>query len=86
MAIYIINHKVKDFAQWKKAYDAFQHTVEGAGIEDHHVLTSADDPNHVVVIGEGAMADLQKFLESDELKAARKGAGVVGKPEGFVGK
>ena len=85
MAIYIVNHKVENFEHWKKAYDAFQHVVEGAGVIDHHVLASVDDPNHVVVIGEGAVDDLRKFLASDELKAAMSGAGMVGAPDLFIG-
>ena len=86
MAIYVINHKVENFENWKKAYDAFQHVAEGAGVKDHYVLASLDDPNHVVVIGEGAADDLRHFLASDGLKSAMVGAGVVGKPDIFVGK
>ena len=86
MAIYVVNHKVEDFDRWAKAYAEFQHVAEGAGVKDHYVLASVDDPNHVVVIGEGAADDLSNFLASDELKSAMEGAGVIGRPDMFVGR
>ncbi len=86
MAIYVVNHRVESFDKWKKAYDAFQHVAEGAGVKDHYVLASVSDPNHVVVIGEGAAGDLKHFLASDDLKGAMKDAGVVGEPDMFIGK
>ena len=86
MAIYIVNHKVEDYESWRKVYDEFQHVVEGFGVKDHHVLRSVDDPNHVVVVGEGAADDLRNFLGSDELKSAMKGAGVASKPDIYIGR
>ena len=85
MAIYVVNHSVEDFTAWKRAYEAFKPTAMAAGITDEHVLQSPDDPNHVVVIGNGEIGDLQAFLQSDALKSAMAGAGVVGIPDIYVG-
>ncbi len=85
MAVYCVNHRVSDFAEWKKVYDAFQPTVKKRGIKDHFVLQSLQDPNHVVVIGEGSAEDVQALLTSDELKAAMAESGVVGAPDVYIG-
>lgn len=85
MAAYVVNHKVRNFVEWKKAYDAFRPKAKDFGIEDHYVLQSAEDQNHVVVVGEGSLADLRKFLGSDSLRSAMQGAGVSGVPDIFIG-
>ena len=85
MAIFVVTHKISDFATWKKAYDEHKSTREQYGIKDHFVLRSVEDSNNISVVGEGKQEDVQKFLNSEELKKAMKGAGVVSSPEIFVG-
>jgi len=85
MAVYVVNHKVENFDAWKKVYDEFQPVVVKAGIKDHFVLQSTDDKNHVTVIGEGSLDAVRAFLSSNDLKAAMGDAGVVGKPDIFIG-
>jgi hypothetical protein len=85
MAVYVVNHTVANYEEWKKAYDAFQDRAGAAGINDQYVLTSLTDPNHVVVVGEGTAEAVQAFLGSDELKSTMEAAGVTGKPDIFVG-
>ena len=85
MAVYIVNHTVANYEEWKKAYDAFQDTAGAAGIRDQYVLTSLSNQNHVVVVGEGSTEAVQAFLGSDELKAAMQEAGVTDIPDIFVG-
>lgn len=85
MAIYCVNHRVQDFTEWKKTYDEHQPWIREQGVKDHFVLQSLDDPNHVVVIGEGSVEDLQALMASDDLKAAMAEAGVVGAPDIFIG-
>lgn len=85
MAVYVVNHRVENFEEWKKVYDAFQSVATSAGVKDQYVLTSLEDQNHVVVIGEGSADDLQNFLSSDELKSAMADAGVSGTPDIYIG-
>ena len=85
MAVYVVDHKVEDYEEWRKVYDAFQATAVEAGVKDQYVLTSMHDPNHVVVIGEGSIDDVQKFLSSDQLRSAMGEAGVSGEPSIFIG-
>ena len=85
MAIYCVNHRVRDFTEWKKTYDKHQPWIRQQGVKDHFVLQSPDDPNHVVVIGEGSVEDLQALFSSDDLKGAMAEAGVDGVPDIFIG-
>ena len=85
MAYYVINHKVENFDAWKKVYDGFEETRKKFGVKEHYALRSAADANHVLVVGEGESAVIDKFLNSDELKNGMANAGIAGKPDVFVG-
>ena len=85
MGFYVVNHKVNDFAVWKKAYDKFESTREQYGIKEHYALQSVDDSNHVLVVGEGALEAIQRFLHSEDLKSGMKNAGIASPPDIFIG-
>ena len=82
MAVMIIRHKVKDFAVWKRAYDAHKTTRDSAGLSKARLFRSADDASEVVILFD--VADIGKakaFGASADLQSAMKGAGVVDKPD-----
>ena len=85
MAFYVVNHKVKDFGVWKEVYDEFESTREKYRIKEHYALQSVNDSNHVLVVGEGELEAIQKFLNSEDLKSAMESAGITSSPEIFVG-
>ncbi len=85
MAVFVVTHKVNDFAAWKGAYDSFNSKQVEHGIKDHYVLQSVDDPNNVLVVAEGELGKIQEFLNSEELKNVMAKAGVGGTPTIFVG-
>ncbi len=85
MAYYVVNHKVNDFGTWKKVYDEFESTREQYGIKEHYALQSEKDPNHVMVVAEGELEAIQKFLNSEDLKSGMENAGISSPPEIFVG-
>ena len=85
MAFYVIKHKVKDFSAWKAVYDDFEATRRKFGVQEHYAFQSVDDPLQVVVVGEGELANIQKFLNSDKLKSGMEKAGIVGAPSVFIG-
>jgi hypothetical protein len=85
MAYYVVHHKVNDFGVWKKVYDEFGATRERYGVIEHYALQSTDNPNHVMVIGEGSLEAIQNFLQSEELKSGMQSAGIAGAPDIFVG-
>lgn len=85
MAIYVVNHKVNDFSAWKKVYDEFESTREQYGVKERYALQSVENPNNVLVVGEGKLEAIQKFLNSEDLKSGMAGAGIASPPEIFIG-
>ena len=85
MAFYVVNHRVNDYNTWKKVYDSFETTRDKFGVKEHFAFQSVDDSNHVSVVGEGKLEDIQKFLHSDELKNGMENAGIASLPQIFVG-
>jgi hypothetical protein len=55
--IMIVSLEVKNFADWKKGFDAGAHVREKAGIKVLSVCTSMDNQNKVMVIEEAANAE-----------------------------
>ena len=85
MAFYTVSHKVEDFNKWKKIYDDFESTRKKYKISEHFALQSVDDSNHVLVVGEGELEAIKKFLDSEELKTGMESAGITSTPEIFIG-
>lgn len=83
MASYmLVRHKVRDFAEWKRGYDAHAPKRVEAGLTDKYVLRGASDPNEVIVLFEARDLDGAKaFAESTDLKETMQKAGVVDKPD-----
>lgn len=77
----IMTHEVKDFAAWKKGFEAGKNVRANAGITIEDVYQSVENPNLVTVIGEAPSAKVAKsFIKSDELKTAMEKAGVLSNP------
>ncbi|HXY32375.1 MAG TPA: NAD(P)H-binding protein [Gemmatimonadaceae bacterium] len=79
MFVMAIKHKVRDYATWKSAYDAFPPTAAGATFS--RVNRATDDPNEVLVVtGWNAEKDAKAFTSNPELGKAMATAGVIGAP------
>lgn len=77
----IIQTEVKDFAEWKKVFDADQPNVEKAGAKLMGVYTSVKNPNDVTMIYEAPNAEIYDILMSDpERQEAIKRSGAIGFP------
>lgn len=78
----IISHEVKDYASWKKGYDAHEPVRKKAGFNVSGVYSDVKNPNMVTVIGEfPSAAAAEAFLTNPEMKETMAKAGVVGKPD-----
>jgi hypothetical protein len=76
-----VRHTVHDYAAWRKGYDAFEPTRLKLGAKGHAVYREVADPNDVTVWHDfDSLETAKAFAGSAELKAAMKGAGVVGAP------
>jgi hypothetical protein len=81
MPLLIIRHKVKDFANWKTAYDAHAGARAKAGLTNGRVTRSVDDPNELVLIFDAADLEQAKtFGASNDLRTAMQSAGVSDTP------
>ena len=66
-----IHHEVKDYAAWRKAYDAFDATRKILGVTAQAVYRSVDDPNDVTATHD--------FRSAEKAKAFR---GITGIEDG----
>jgi quinol monooxygenase YgiN len=78
----VITHEVKNYASWRKGYDADESNRNKAGFRVSGVYADLKNPNMVTVIGEfPSAAAAEAFAASPKLKEAMEKSGVIGKPE-----
>jgi hypothetical protein len=78
----LVRHKVRDFSEWKRGYDAHLPKRTEAGLTEKQLLRGANDPNEVVVIFEAKDHSRAKtFVESADLRETMQKLGVVDKPD-----
>jgi quinol monooxygenase YgiN len=81
MTTMFVRHTVSSYQVWRKAYDDFASVQKAKGVLAQAVYQATDNPNDITVTHEFAsVAEAQAFINSDELKKAMQGAGVVGAP------
>jgi quinol monooxygenase YgiN len=81
MASMLVQHKVKDFAEWKKVFDSVADVRTSSGELSDQIYRDASDPNRLTAIFKwDSLANAQKYANSPELKAAMEKAGVEGPP------
>lgn len=85
MSFYVVSHKVENFNQFKKVYDDFEPTREKYGVTEKILLQASDDADNVLVVGEGELDAIKKFVSCDELKEGMKKAGISSEPQLFIG-
>jgi len=78
----LVRHKVRDFGEWKRAYDAQLPKLNEAGLSEKHLFRNASDANEVVLLLEAAdLTRAKAFAESAELREARQRAGILDEPD-----
>ena len=81
MTTMFVRHTVSNYDVWRKAYDDFAPVQKAKGVSAQAVYQATDNPNDITVTHEFAsLAAAQAFVNSDELKKAMQGGGVVGAP------
>ena len=81
----LIRHKVRDFVEWKRGYDALLPRLQQAGLTEKHVLRNANDANEVVLLFEAAdLGRAKAFAESPELRASRQKVGILDEPDIYL--
>jgi len=78
----LVRHKVRDFSEWKRGYDAHLPKRVESGLTEKYLLQGANDPNEVVIMFEARDINRAKaFAESAELKETMQKVGVVDRPD-----
>jgi hypothetical protein len=83
MASYLlIRHKVRDFSEWKRGYDAHLPKRTEAGLTETHLLRGASDANEVVLLFQATdLSRAKAFAESPDLRQTMQNVGVLDKPD-----
>jgi hypothetical protein len=78
----IVTHEVKDYAAWRKGFDADDANRKKAGFSVSSVYVDVRNPKLVSVVGGFSSAEAaEAFMKNPKLKEVMEKAGVVGKPE-----
>ena len=81
MPYVMIQHKVANYAKWKRGVKAFAKFRKASGEKCFYVCRGVKNPNDLLVWCEwSSLANMKKFMKSKELKVAMKDAGVISKP------
>jgi hypothetical protein len=82
MVTLFVRHKVKDFTEWKAAYDAFDSERKSMGVTGDGVYQAEGNPNDITLYHHFGTLDAAKsFMSSPRLKEVMKEAGVEGTPD-----
>ncbi|HKC69739.1 MAG TPA: hypothetical protein VKG26_15985 [Bacteroidia bacterium] len=74
--------EVKDFASFKKGFDAGEPVRQKGGIKFINMYQSVDNANMITIVEEAASAEAAKaFFTDPKAKEAMEKAGVTSKPE-----
>ncbi len=80
-----LKHKVADYAAWRPLYDADASRRAEAGLGEMGVYRGADDENMILMVWNTENGNVvQGMLESADLAAKMKEAGVMSKPEAWM--
>jgi len=70
--------KVENYERWKEGYDASIGQRKASGEVSFQVFRNVDDPNTMTVLSVQESAEkVQAFLDSPDLKARMKAAGIT---------
>jgi len=85
MIYFLVRHKNKDYANWRKVFDEHSATRKTSGSKGASLLRNADDPNEIVIITEwDSLEKARKFAQSEDLKKTMQQAGVIDKPDVYL--
>jgi hypothetical protein len=83
MASYmLVRHKVRDFSEWKRGYDAHLPKRTEAGLAEKYLLRGAHAPNEVILLFEAQdLIRAKAFAESADLRETMQKLGVIDRPD-----
>jgi len=81
MTMLIVQHKVRNYADWRPVFDGHKGAQTAGGLANGRVYRGAEDANDVVILFDVKdLAKARAMMVSEDLKATMHKAGVVGAP------
>lgn len=81
-----VRHQVRDYDQWRPAFDGHRSVREQHGCTEEAVYRGADDPNSICIVMQFPSRDaVLGFLSDPSLKTTMDSAGVVSEPVAVLG-
>jgi heme-degrading monooxygenase HmoA len=78
MPYLLVRQTVRDYEQWKSAFDAHGLTRQANGSRGGQLFRNASDPNEVIVLLEwDALENAREFAQSEEWRQEMQRAAVV---------
>lgn len=88
MHILRIEHQIRDFDSWKRAFDRDPVGREQSGVRHHRILRPVDDPNYVMIDLEfDSSSEAEIFLAAlrrDVWGSRRAAAVLIGSPQARI--
>lgn len=82
MSYLLVRHKVGEFHEWKRVFDAHKDAQRHAGLRIERVMRNLYAPNEVFLLFEVLdLAKARSFVHSSEVPKAQEEAGVIDKPD-----
>lgn len=78
----LVKHIVKDYEDWKKAFDGFVDFRRSSGEKVFRIMAPDNNPNDLTLLFDwDTKANAEKFFHSEELKKTMQNAGVAEEPK-----
>ncbi len=85
MKTVIMSHRVKDYKEWKKYFDADKARRTGAGLKEVAVGANSKDRQEVHMIFQTSnLEKAMKIMDETDLKETMKKAGVISEPKMLI--
>lgn len=78
----LVKHKVQDYNTWKEVFDNFADFRKSSGEMSYQILNQSQDTNDLTLLFKwDNEKNAEKFMASDDLKAAMQKGGVIEEPQ-----
>lgn len=82
MGYLLVRHKVKEFQEWKRIFDAHKHAQLEAGLRIEKVMRNLYQPDEVFLFFEVIdLAKARAFVFGPQVPEAQEESGIVDKPD-----
>ena len=78
----IVRHKVRNYDNWKNAFDGLKDFRKTSGEKSYQIMRPEKEPNNIILMFDwDNVPNAEKFFKSTQLKDAMHKGGVEGQPQ-----